>query len=82
MKEYLKPDDIRKCLANTPQVTFEVTDACNLRCEYCDYGKFYSDYDERKSQMLYTPKVIKFIDFLIDLWNSTFNTSSNPQLSP
>lgn len=77
MKEYLKPDDIRKCLANTPQVTFEVTDACNLRCEYCGYGKFYSDYDERKSQMLSTPKVIKFIDFLIDLWNSTFNTSVN-----
>lgn len=81
MKEYLKPDDIRKCLANTPQVTFEVTDACNLRCEYCGYGKFYSDYDERKSQMLSTPKVIKIIDFLIDLWNSTFNTSSNLQLS-
>lgn len=41
MKEYLKPDDIRKCLANTPQVTFEVTDACNLRCEYCGYGNFF-----------------------------------------
>lgn len=33
MKEYVKPGDIKKCLANTPQITFEVTDACNLRYE-------------------------------------------------
>lgn len=77
MKEFLKSDDIKKCLANTPQITFEVTDACNLRCEYCGYGKFYSDYDERKNQMLSTEKAINFLDYLIDLWESSFNTSIN-----
>ncbi|MCE9108380.1 MULTISPECIES: radical SAM peptide maturase [Bacteroides] len=77
MKEYLSPGDVKRCLANTPQVTFEVTDACNLRCEYCGYGKFYSDYDERKNQMLPTEKATRFLDFLIDLWNSSLNTSIN-----
>ncbi|MBQ8959313.1 MAG: hypothetical protein IJ057_13575 [Bacteroidales bacterium] len=32
-------------MANTPQITFEVTDACNLCCEYCAYGKLYAGYD-------------------------------------
>ena len=77
MKEYLKSGDIKKCLANTPQVTFEVTDACNLRCEYCGYGKFYSDYDDRKNQRLSIEKSIRFLDYLIDLWKSTLNTSIN-----
>ena len=76
MKQYLKANDIKRCLANTPQITFEVTDACNLRCEYCGYGKFYSDYDERKNQMLPTEKATIFLDYLIDLWTSSFNTST------
>jgi uncharacterized protein len=76
MKKYLKADDIKRCLANTPQITFEVTDACNLRCEYCGYGKFYSDYDERKNQMLPTEKATRFLDSLIDLWKSSLNIST------
>jgi hypothetical protein len=31
IKEYLKPEDIEFFLANTPQITFEVTDACNFK---------------------------------------------------
>lgn len=77
MKEYLKSGDIKKCLANTPQITFEVTDACNLKCEYCGYGRFYSDYDERKKQLLPTEKATRFLDYLFDLWNSPLNTSIN-----
>ena len=45
LKEYLKAEDIEFFLANTPQITFEVTDACNLKCTYCGYGEFYSDCD-------------------------------------
>lgn len=29
-------------LANLKQLTFEVTDACNLKCKYCGYGEFYN----------------------------------------
>ncbi|MBR8704862.1 hypothetical protein IX307_001502 [Bacteroides pyogenes] len=38
IKSFLKPEDIKFALANTPQITFEITDACNLDCLYCNYG--------------------------------------------
>lgn len=66
---------IIKELANTPQITFEITDACNLKCEYCGYGKFYSDYDERKLTNLPPQKAKFLLDFLCSLWFSEFNTS-------
>lgn len=66
---------IEKSLANTPQITFEITDACNLKCEYCGYGKFYSDYDERKSQNLPIDWAISLLNYLKDLWQSELNTS-------
>ena len=50
MKKYLTPNHIRYALANLPILTFEVTDACNLKCKYCGYGEFYNDYDERKDR--------------------------------
>jgi len=34
IKEYFKVDDIEFFLTNTPQITFEVTDACNLKFTY------------------------------------------------
>ena len=45
MKKHLTPNHIRLALANLPLLTFEVTDACNLKCKYCGYGEFYNDYD-------------------------------------
>ncbi|MDL2303343.1 radical SAM peptide maturase, partial [Dysgonomonas sp. OttesenSCG-928-D17] len=62
-------------LANTPQITFEVTDACNLKCTYCAYGDIYSDYDERKNNVLSTQKAITFLDYLKRLWESPLNKS-------
>lgn len=52
MTTSLTPNHIRYALANLPLLTFEVTDACNLKCKYCGYGEFYNDYDERKDQNL------------------------------
>ncbi len=48
----IQPELIKKQLANLRQVTFEVTDACNLSCEYCGYGKFYEDFDKRNDKFL------------------------------
>lgn len=33
--------DIYTQLINLRQLTFEITDACNLKCEYCGYGELY-----------------------------------------
>jgi len=37
----LNNDIVRNNLINLRQLTFEVTDACNLKCKYCGYGEFY-----------------------------------------
>jgi len=68
---------VEERLANLRQLTFEVTDACNLRCEYCGYGKFYEDYDCRESKYLDVNAAKKLIDYLVRLWNSTMNTSND-----
>ena len=76
MKKYITVDDIRYQLANLRQLTFEVTDACNLRCEYCAYGDFYNDYDKRENKKISLPASIKLIDYLASLWNSEYNVSA------
>ena len=70
-------EDVRRCLSNSPQLTFEITDACNLKCEYCGYGKFYSDYDERKSTRLSPQRAKALLDYLGSLWRSELNVSHN-----
>jgi uncharacterized protein len=37
----LNTEMIEKNLEKLYQLTFEVTDACNLNCKYCGYGDFY-----------------------------------------
>ena len=45
----LSEHDIEESFNNSPQLIFEVTDRCNLLCEYCGYGKYYNNYDPRKN---------------------------------
>lgn len=81
MKTYLTPERVLTALANLPQLVFEVTDACNLRCKYCAYGEFYEDYDHRDDQMLSVEKAIRLIDYLSAYWNSDMNTSIESNIS-
>lgn len=76
-KTYLNKKDIELALANIPQITFEVTDACNLKCKYCAYGEFYNDYDKRDNKKLSIGKAYRLIDFIIPYWKSNLNLSSN-----
>jgi uncharacterized protein len=63
-KIYLSAKDIEISLANTPQITFEITDACNLNCTYCGYGKFYSDHDARENKRLSPHKAVVLFEYL------------------
>lgn len=76
MKEYITPENILSNLANLPQLVFEVTDACNLKCKYCAYGEFYGDFDKREDKMLPVDKAIRLINYLNQYWNSERNTSA------
>lgn len=77
MEKYISAEDIRYQLANLKQLTFEVTDACNLKCKYCAYGEFYNDYDQRENKTLSLPAAIRLIDYLNNCWNSGRNMSVN-----
>ena len=77
MTEYITQEHILSNLANLPQLVFEVTDACNLKCKYCAYGEFYEDFDKREDKMLPVSKAIRLIEYLNQYWNSERNTSAN-----
>lgn len=76
MTEYITAEHILSNLANLPQLVFEVTDACNLKCKYCAYGDFYEDFDKRENKSLPISKAIMLLDFLNHYWNSGRNTSA------
>ena len=67
----LTADKVKEVLTNTLQITFEVTDACNLKCEYCAYGKLYIDYDRRENKMLSIKSAKRFIDYMEHLWKKS-----------
>jgi len=77
VNQYLSANDVKYNFANTPQITFEITDACNLKCTYCGYGQFYSDYDARENRRLPTDNAIVLLEYLHQLWTSSFNVSMN-----
>lgn len=45
----LTSQDIRRNLEELHQIVFEVTDKCNLRCDYCLYSGIYDGFDVRYS---------------------------------
>jgi uncharacterized protein len=62
-------------LINLRQVTFEVTDACNLKCKYCGYGELYDDYDKRSNNNISLNKAVILLDYLENMWKSNYSKS-------
>ncbi len=72
-----EPSLIKSDLANLRMLLIEVTDGCNLACEYCGYGKLYSNYDKRSNKKIDFDNIKILIDYLYDLWVSPLNVSFN-----
>ena len=66
---------LEKNLENLNQLTFEVTDACNLKCRYCGYGDFYEGYDIRESKFFPMNKAITILEYMIEKWSSKYSVS-------
>ena len=77
----LSPADIELALSSLPQLVFEVTDACNLKCEYCVFGDLYSGFDERLSRNLSFENAKAVIDYLVAFWEKQTLPTVRPSLS-
>lgn len=73
----LKADDIKISLANLIQITLEITDACQLDCMYCGYGKFYCNYDKRERKFMDFSTVKRLVEYLREYLESPINSSHN-----
>jgi uncharacterized protein len=71
------PEMVRQNLANLRQLLIEVTDDCNLKCRYCGYGEFYSNYDQRCTHNQTFDNVKLLIDALVAYWRGPYNLSHN-----
>ncbi len=60
-------EDIRYNLTNTKQITFELTEKCNLKCTYCAYLELYADYDPRDGKELDIDYAKNLIEYIFDL---------------
>jgi len=77
----LSPDLVERNIINTKQITFELTDACNLNCTYCGYGTLYGDYDPRENKYLSWETAKTLLDHVVALWKSDKYPSSNKEVS-
>lgn len=62
-------------LANSQQIVFETTNACNLRCRYCAYGELYTGYDGRENKVLDIDIAKKLFNYMVKLFESPLNRS-------
>jgi uncharacterized protein len=77
----ITPDEVEESLANISQITFEVTEQCNLNCHYCGYGQFYSNFDKRTKRKLEVGVAKKILDYFASKLNSNRNLSKSKILS-
>ena len=75
------PEDIRYYLKLLPQLVFEVTERCNLDCNYCAYSELYRGNDSRKGKNISFAKAKLIIDYLYDLWKEDYSEGINRELT-
>ena len=74
-RDFLKIDEgnVKTNLYGLRQLTFEVTDGCNLKCKYCGFADMYQGYDEREDKKLSFAKAKQIIDYLIPMWREIYS---------
>lgn len=72
----LSEQQIFSQLVNLEQLTFELTDACNLKCKYCGYGSLYNTYEKRENKYMDFEMAKQTIDYLYKIWSNNPGKSS------
>lgn len=71
----ITPQNIKECFANTPQITFEITERCNLNCKYCGYGELYNNKSHKHNRNLDIKNAICLLNSIQNLWNEGFDST-------
>ena len=74
---FINAEIVKHCLANTPQITFEITEKCNLSCSYCGYGKIYNNKDPRSNRSLRPKDAYAFLMYIKGLWETGYSTTGD-----
>jgi len=61
----LTPLDVVSNINYLSQVTFEITENCNLACRYCAYGKFYTTVKERTNLDIPFKYITNVLDYVL-----------------
>lgn len=70
--------DVRNNLMKLGQIVFEVTTACNFRCEYCIYSGMYEGMQTLSDDYLTFDKARKILDYLSDIWTTGKRINKKP----
>lgn len=73
--QQLTAENIKLFFANTQQITFEVTERCNLNCKYCGYGSLYNNKDPRHNDNLTKNDAITLLRKIKELWTKGYDVS-------
>jgi uncharacterized protein len=58
---------VKDCIIQTPQIVFEVTDCCNLKCSYCTQGELYEASDNKAGKNINIHSAIKLLKYIFNL---------------
>jgi len=59
---------VKDCITKTPQIVFEVTDRCNLRCSYCALGELYESSERKTGKNINIHSAIKLLKYYFNLF--------------
>ena len=81
--EFLKIDkkNVKRALRKLSHLVFEVTDRCNLNCNYCAYSELYRDYDERIGADMSFAKAKQIICYMYNLWKDSYSEGLNRKVT-
>lgn len=78
---YLNRDVVLNNIRNLSQITFEVTDACNLHCKYCGYGEMYGGYDKREDKRLPVGVAYRILEYWHEQWRHSDSVGKKTYIS-
>jgi len=74
----IKASDINNNLLKLGQIVFELTTACNFRCEYCIYSGLYEGMQTLSNDFLTFDKAKCLLDYLSNIWEKNNRLNSGP----